>query len=186
VDIDSEVMDYEAYIDGFKIALNSTEFLVGDLSFLDKPNAPASIFINPFVMVDPPEQVEKIATYDKSLLEQKHHGLSFKESVFRFARILHRIPTKYPPGRHYEPTNPLFPIHDERAAILWYGYSPYVESLIKRKRQICSKLDPNDDGSLHKHRISEDGEKIDYIEFSSRAIDLKSFLSQNFKVKFDS
>jgi len=178
--VDEEVMDIMAYIDGYKMALNTTEFLIGDLGFLDQPNAPSKVYMRCLAMVDPPGESEKIANYDIPLLEQKYHGLNFENSFnLRYTRLLHNSPEPYEAGRHYWVSHP-----EERLAVVWYGWSPYTEKLLARRRQIRNKMpsiDPSSRESIIngvQHRWTPEEEKNAYMDCVSKTEDLRPILSQ--------
>ena len=178
--VDEEVMDIMAYIDGYKMALNTTEFLIGDLGFLDEPNAPSKIYMRCLAMVDPPEESEKVPTYDLPLLQQKYHGLNFENSFdLRYARLMHNSPEAYEAGRHYWVSHP-----DHRLAVVWYGWSPYTDKLLKRRRQIRDKIPSIDPASREsvingvQHRWTADQEIKAYMDCVSKTEDLRPVFSQ--------
>ena len=124
--VDEEVKDIERNVSGWKTSLNATEFLVGDLSVL---SGEESLITFPcFVMVD--NETNIVPTYELSLVEQKTYGIHYKEGSFpiRRARSIHKHDTfNYPLGRHFESYN------TEKLAVLWYGFSPFNENVVKRK-----------------------------------------------------
>lgn len=131
---DQEVMTYEQGLDGWKIVLNTTEFLVGNYSILNDV-ADQEIRIPCVVMVD--EDPNQIPQHSVSLVEQKRFGIPYDTGgpVIRRPRCIHnKKQINYPLGRHYEQydTNEL--------EILWYGYSPYTTELKNRKLQIQNKI----------------------------------------------
>lgn len=135
--VDQEVMDIEQNISGWKTCLNTTEFLIGDLSVLD---CEESLITFPcFAMVDNEPGV--LPTYELPLVEQKLHGIHYKEGSFaiRRARSMHRYDRiEYPLGRHFESYN------TEKLAVLWYGFSPFNAAVAKRKMQIQNKMPESD------------------------------------------
>lgn len=141
---DTEVREYEKEIDGYKIALNVTEFLIGDINKLISENNEQYI-IPCYPMIDSlsTEFEELEYSYkDKPLVYQRLHGIDFAKSptlfAIRKARSLHRVPVAYSTGRHFGTYN------TTDAAILWYGYSPFTEGLIERKLQIQTRLPAED------------------------------------------
>ena len=162
IECDDEVMDIERGVEGWKVCMNVTEFLVGDYSIMDEtPNQ--GIRIPCSVMVD--LYPNEIPVYDKPLIQQKYHGILYNEggSQVRRPRILHNKDSEnYPLGRHYSR-------HDtEKMQVLWYGWSPFNETVIKRKLQIQSKIPETD--------------KI--RGFGSEHITTKKQLIHNFNIRF--
>lgn len=130
--VDSEVSGIEATVDGWKIALNTTEFIIGDFSVLNDNFTRHEIPVS--VMVD--SEPENLPDVTKSLILQKSHGIHYKEGgfVIRKGRLIHREPfVTYTPGRHVG-------ISTISLMILWYGWSPFNDNLIKRKLQIQHRI----------------------------------------------
>lgn len=143
--IDTEVNDIEAGIDGWKICLNVTEQLIGDYTVIDD-QGPGTILVPSIFMVDVDY---KTRTPDPALplYKQYSHGFSFRDSnqafLERRARRLHRTKDPYPtysttdcmaPGRHYNfyTTNKL--------VTLYYGWCPFDQAQLNRKLQIQTQI----------------------------------------------
>jgi hypothetical protein len=135
--IDEEVEDIEKSIDGWRICLNTTEFLLGDMSILENTKKD-SYKIPSMVMVDDNPNISP--NPNVSLIKQKTHGIHFDRSFhIRRARNLHQDNNIiYPIGRHYEnyDTNDF--------VILWYGWSPYNHEQKQRKLQIKNNIPESD------------------------------------------
>jgi hypothetical protein len=154
---DLEVMQYEKMVEGWKIALNLTEFFVcPNLELIEQECDRKGL--NGFktsgvVMVD--NQEKKEIDINISLVDQKRFG--FVEDLFDFSvnkfswypgptrsRIYHKCKTGlYFPGRHKSFLSKI-PHTTNAAFTLWYGYSPWNQEFLKRKIQISKKLDPED------------------------------------------
>jgi hypothetical protein len=141
--IDTEVMEIEREIDGWKIALNVTEQMIGDYSILD--DEPKQWLIPTVFMVDTDR--DNPVSQDLPLYEQKHWGFSFRDSqrdfLERRSRSIHNVPVYYPPhntqecmgpGRHYHTYN------TDQLAIFYYGWCPFDEGGIARKLQIQTQI----------------------------------------------
>jgi hypothetical protein len=141
--IDMEVMEIEKHIDGWKIALNVTEQMIGDYSILD--DNPGQWLIPTVFMVDTDRN--RPVSQDRPLYEQKYWGFSFKDSQQAFlerrSRSIHNVPVYYPatntqecmgPGRHYHTYN------TDQLAIFYYGWCPFDEGGIARKLQIQTQI----------------------------------------------
>ena len=156
---DFEVMKHEERFPGaWKLALNTTEFLVGNqldgvIRFLETNDFLAGR-IPGAVMVDP--EPDLAPSPDLPLVEQKHYG--FWESEFPHAelavwwmrtahrtRVLHRyFVGAYTPGRHTSSLPRQAPVLPAHLGIWWYGYSPWTSEFIARKAQIKTKVEPSD------------------------------------------
>ena len=136
---DEEVTDIESTITGWKICLNTTEFLVGDYSILDTVDTKE--FIIPCcVMVD--TEPTKIPSLDKSLVSQKTFGIHYNEggTNIRRPRMIHnKNYFMYPLGRHFDREHTT-----EALTVLWYGWSPFNFDVIKRKLQIQTRIPATD------------------------------------------
>ena len=85
---DEEVIDIERSIEGWKVCMNITEFLIGDYSIMDDvPDQ--GIRIPCSVMVD--TNPDDIPTHDKPLGEQKSCGIKYSDggTQIRRPRIIH-------------------------------------------------------------------------------------------------
>lgn len=155
--VDEEVMDIESSISGWKLCLNTTEFLVYNDKFLLELQKSNKLFIKSLAMVDKASHINDSVTYDKSLLKQKFHGINFDTTDLtglpsimnrHYAKMMHNVPrANYVIGRGYCYENKTITTNKEsvdryisnNAAILWYGWAPFNEQTIKRKTQIQFK-----------------------------------------------
>jgi len=131
--IDYEVQDIEKDIDGWRICLNVTEFMIGDYSILDDtPNS--QLFLPSLFMVDCNR--DEPVTIDLPLHKQKTDGFSYKQNFAeRRARSIHNMEVQYPiPGRHYSMYN------TEELVILYYGWCPFNKYTLARKLQIQTQI----------------------------------------------
>ena len=140
--IDTEVMDIEKDIDGWKICLNVTEQMIGDYSILD--DAPKQWLLPSVFIVDADRTP---VTQDQPLYEQKFQGFSFKDSqrdfLERRSRSIHNVSVYYPPestrecmapGRHWNSYN------TDQLVIFYYGWCPFDEGQLGRKLQIQTQI----------------------------------------------
>jgi hypothetical protein len=141
---DKEIMDIENSIQGIKIALNTTEFL-----FIEKPikdifqyNKNISYGVNcisPYSM-----NTYNINNYYELLKNLLNDNIRFHHD--RRTRQLHNYPNgKYTIGRH-DTLNVSAPTNE--AHIIWFGYYPMNEKLLKRKLQIGQNI-PQSDKDRH-------------------------------------
>lgn len=134
--IDQEVVEYEATLQGVRIALNVTEFLYGDyniLDDLDNDSEPRQVLIPCSVIVDPIFNRKYDA--EKQLIDVCKTGLSYKDSFhLRNARSVHNTVVAYDPGRHFQSYN------TEDLVIFWHGASPWNDETIERKISFGKKV----------------------------------------------
>lgn len=144
-DIDIEFMEIETKIDGIKVVLNTTEFL-----FITKPIKEIFNQYNTMSFA-----VHIIAPYSKNIYEIDNyydlfHNLLNDDIVYdydRGHRYIHRYyHGSYFPGRHftrndYITTNDMY--------IIWLGFYPLNEKLLKRKLQIGKNISLNDKNLGH-------------------------------------
>lgn len=139
IDVDSEVMYYENQIPGWKIALNVTEFLVGNYSLLNEDEGNREIYVPSFYFID--ENDETVVEKQKPLYEQLFNGIDFiDDPMIRKLRCLHNHQISYPIGRHFlnfDETSKDFVIFN-------YGFSPMNKQLISRKLQIQHRISESD------------------------------------------
>ena len=145
--VDFEVMQYEAELPGWKLALNVSEFLCCDrLDRLEQATATADrtgVWIPAAVMVDPFS--EDAPERDRPLVAQKHHGfheteVNFSKYYYIRRRLYHRAETgAYMVGRHASQLVGQGDA-DYPALILWYGFSPWRPEFLRRKLQIGSQV----------------------------------------------
>jgi hypothetical protein len=143
----------------WQIALNVTEFFIGDTSKLKATYEGCFMFVAEDIMVDPPELQNVEPNKDEPLIKQRTFGIQqewanepadysrlhqeiFKSGIgnisCRYMRLLHTGAHNYlvnpGPGRHAWGT----PTPEFR--ILWYGYSPLTQSLIDRRMAIQKSI----------------------------------------------
>ena len=174
LDTDREVMDYEKQIDGYRIALNVTEFLVGNISKLySQYNQP--IHAPCISMIDTKEQEGLYPDVEIPLTKQRFFGVNpFNSSGPNSgSRLLHQEKNiQYGAGRHfwYNKDNLGF-------FILRYKHSPWNNLFIKRKMQIAEKMLPSDllqgFGTHHTYNLQQlEDEKVPYRQVSENILPL--------------
>jgi len=177
-EVDDEVTDIETRIDGWKICLNVTEFLTGDYSILDETLSGRHI-LPCCVMVD--NEPDVIPDPNKSLVKQKTFGMHYNEgaSKIRRSRIIHNKRLYvYPLGRHFDQSHTT-----DKLVVLWYGFSPYNQEIIKRKLQIQNRIPVSDfmQGFGTQHKTDENSLKDIYQNYILICKDLsqESFMNKN-------
>jgi nucleoside-diphosphate-sugar epimerase/2-polyprenyl-3-methyl-5-hydroxy-6-metoxy-1,4-benzoquinol methylase len=172
---DQEVMDIEKTISGWKIALNTTEFLCCDIQSLiaQTDKSIQSMTITCYPMFESfQHEMNKPLDNTKSLVEQRTHGIKDKS---RSTRTLHRAPCgNYCQGRHYNRVSPAIVAPQNQAIILWYGYSPFNNEIIQRKLQIQTRMSHHD--KIHNLGIEHRVTKSDLInQFNNAQSELIDF-----------
>lgn len=166
---DQEVMTYEKGLPGWKVVLNTTEFLVGNYEVLnDDPDQ--ELKVPCIVMVD--EDPQSLPTYSLPLVDQKHFGIPYDSHgpIIRRPRCIHnRKQIEYSLGRHYE--------HYDTTdlKVLWYGFSPYTSELINRKLQIQNRIPQVDKmrGLGTEHFVTLEQLNDLYEKYRQQAVDIK-------------
>lgn len=176
---DKEVMDIEKTIKGWKIALNVTEFLCCDNlhhlveKYEDKNNS-ISFFCIPMVES---KQFESDAPLDiyQPLVKQRTFGLN---KLFRKSRFIHCAPHgQYGTGRHDSHITPNISVPLYEATVLWYGFSPFNETILTRKLQIQNKMTAFDKekGNGREHITTREKLIEQFDEFQNQLINLKEY-----------
>lgn len=155
IPVDEEVMDYELTLHGWRMALNVTEFLVGNIDRLHNRNGEKTQhLISNYVFVDMEDATKgsPILLHDIPLYQQRFWGyhdnmntgqVRSHGSHPRMNRSIHNFPIRYTGGRHFPNTDYSF----DDLAIFYYGWVDINQGL-KRKLQIKDKIG-EDVGTVH-------------------------------------
>lgn len=167
--VDAEAMEIERELEGWKVVLNTTEFLLGDVREIVarrvKGFKPCNV-----TLVDRQEDYGR--TLDsRPLLQQRQHGIILGCEIR--SRLIHPYPDgAYDIGRHavnreweYEPS--LYSVHAM--------FSPWPQS-IARKLQIQHRIPPNDlrKGWGWQHRTSADQLQGQWRRMTEKIVHLPS------------
>ena len=159
--IDKEVMDIEYVVGGWRITLNTTEFLYGNTDHLkdytENP-APTQYLIGNYVFVDM-ENIDKgqtILDHNYPLWKQRYWGYDdFANNgaprgsiMSRMNRSLHNYPVTYTGGRHFG--GGVAKSFDD-LVIFYYGWADASDAGIKRKTQIAAEK-----AGIGPHRFDKD------------------------------
>jgi hypothetical protein len=182
---DEEVMAIEKSVDGWKIALNITEFFVCrdmDLFKWSIQSFGGPMYaIRGIVMVDPPDYQYELLDKQRALISQRFHGffedekLDATQTHLYRSRFFHRYSTgDYLPGRHLSRLPAL--MHPPGAFILWFAFSPWNEEVRLRKLQIQTKIPEADKQRGYGAQHLVNGEKLDlvYRGAAKKAEDLRA------------
>jgi UDP-glucose 4-epimerase len=161
-DIDKEFMDLENSIEGIKMVLNTTEFLV-----CEKPikeifsNVDSSVSFN--IVCDSPYSKN---TYHINNNYELFSNLLNNDVVWhndRLTRQIHNFPNgKYHVGRHYT-NNPI--TNTKEMYVIWFGYYPLNDKLLNRKLQIKDNIPQRDkDRGFGFHHFTPKEKMLEYNE----------------------
>ena len=168
---DREVQEVERTIKGYKMALNTTEFLIGNVPMALR-HTPKYLSVKSFIMCDLKNNLPSYPNYDRPLIEQCHTGMVHHH--YRPGRTLHRFDAlDYTKGRH------TYMYDTELLALCWFGWAPFNEHTLKRKLQIQNKIPPEQfatgAGVQHKCTVEDLMAQFDYL--SSTSYDLAPFIN---------
>jgi hypothetical protein len=173
--IDQEVMDIEQELNGWRMCLNTTEFLYGNISHLDNQIEPTQYFVGNYVFVDMEDETKGPITLSHSvpLHKQRHWGYDdFANNgkqkggvISRMSRSLHNYPVVYKGGRHWGGHNKSF----DDLVIFYYGWADSSPAGLKRKVQIKTKS--SEVNTVH-HR-DEEAFRQSYLKLRNLSKDLK-------------
>jgi hypothetical protein len=140
VNIDKEVMDIENTVNGIKMVLNTTEFLLCEISikdlFEDNNNITYSVnSITPYS-----RHTTEIYTVDDLFKKLLNDDVVYHYD--RSSRYIHNYPNgDYHVGRHLTNHSST---ETNKAHIIWCGFYPMNEKLMKRKLQIQQNIPQSD------------------------------------------
>lgn len=141
IDIDREVMDIENNIEGIKVVLNTTEFLFCNTEIKDLFSNVTNAMSYAIDCVSP----YSLNNYNVNNNYELFKELLNSEMVYhkdRFKRYLHNYQNgNYNIGRHSS-NNPS--VETNLLHLVWFGYYPMNDNLLKRKLQIQSKIPESD------------------------------------------
>jgi hypothetical protein len=209
IDVDVEIFEVEGQIQkqyhrSYMVTLNATEFLIGDTSKLKSVPTRIQKLIPCDTMVEV-EDGDSYPNVDASLIQQKHFGIQmqYDDCIYnpydsklcvdanscgipnispgiKFMRSMHNYNLNYMEsgiyyaGRHFWGT----PCEDFR--ILWYGYSPYNQQMVRRKMAIQHEIPKEDlaQGNGGHHVVDEGKIKVNQEFHKKYSVDIKNLISR--------
>ena len=162
---DDEVIDIEKNIDGWRITLNTTEFLIGKFNELTE-NKHKNLVVKSYIMVDPCN--ETFPSQEKDIYMQNHYG--YLNDNYRKGRLLSRENNVYNIGRHYTNYN------TNDFIILWYSFSPWNKFTLQRKDQIKDRVPISDirKGFGVHHQLTKKQITEEYYKHCKHTINIKN------------
>ncbi len=131
--VDQEVMRIERDLQGWRMCLNVTEFLSGNINLLNNTSEPTQYLVPSCVLVGS-EWGEQIHM-DETILDQATTGISYqKDFRLRAARSIHNHAITYDVGRHF------WTFNCEDLCVFWAGYWPWNSHTLARKMQIQAQI----------------------------------------------
>jgi hypothetical protein len=189
--IDHEVKFYENTVEGSKMVLTLTEFFIPSMSLNElnarmKQNDANYMKTIGVCMVD--VLPDDLPSYDKSLMEQKNHGMisgysdplnSYNPDSYKtmYGRFYHNDKFgKYAPGRHWLTIDDDVVYSPEDSYVMKYKYSPWNETSINRIMQFSSKITMSDleRGLCTPHMLVKDEHWSLYSYLRKTAYNLRS------------
>lgn len=181
--IDREVEDYERNLQGWRITLNVTEFLYGNLNHLTSAPNNTHYHLGNYVFTDHTAGLGFIP--GMPLHSQRHMGYREYDANAchrlgwgaRSVRSIHNYARPYHPagGRHWSATADF-----EDLIIFYYGYADTSEANIARKLQIknnISQEEQNRFGGGHPN-VMRRQEYLQLLEYhQSMAVDLSAIIN---------
>lgn len=172
---DFEVMTYELEVSGWKIALNTTEFLLANpgLDHIEhylQERGKSGIAATGFTMIDKAPAI--LPASGTSLLQQKPWAVEDNRYRWRWMRKVSGYPKEllrnrfyhclpngmYQTGRHASQHSD-WKQRTPNLMVLHYGYSPWNDFFLRRKLQIAAKVPESDRirglGQQHLRNASE-------------------------------
>jgi hypothetical protein len=141
LEVDKEIMDIENTVEGIKVVLNVTEFLICEKSVNDifiNNTTPISYSISSF-------SPYSLKQYNINNYEELFSNLLNFDVVYhkdRSPRQIHNFSNgNYHIGRHVT-NNKSIPT--DKSYIIWFGYYPMNDNLLKRKLQIQGNIPQSD------------------------------------------
>lgn len=183
---DQEVMSIEQQVEGWKIGLNTTEFLLSPdlnefLQYIDDHMKHLSAIVAPgYLIIDTEEERSSMPSTASPLLRQRYHGFSpicDGALIIMRARTLHKQQHgNYGIGRHYS----LIPEQQKgiflNDAVLAWTYWTMHEKTKNRKMRIQNKISDRDKEQLimSTHMLTDEAELED--RYSWRAEEASNLL----------
>lgn len=185
IDCDFEVMLHERTVPGWKIALTTTEFLccpkLSHAERLAENKSARALCFNAAIMVEPPSLKLPPVVDSAPLVAQRHHGYLERDhptllgKIPYHNRLYHSFPHgSYHPGRHL--SNRPAAHMDRLGMLLWFGFSPWEERFLARKRQIALRVPDADRvvGRGRQHLYSDDEREAIRARLAAHAFDLRN------------
>lgn len=177
--IDREVEDYERQCDGWRMALNVTEFLYGNVDQLGDGQRRRQHFLGNYVFIEegsPSELNPDLPLHEQlrfGYYENDRYSIRKLHLGARASRSVHNFAIDYAPqgGRHWHEMPSLSDL-----AIFYYGYAANNVKILNRKLQIKSKMSAEEQaarGAEHPNTVTREQflKNID-LHHRPRCIDL--------------
>jgi len=136
--IDAEFMEIEQTVPGYKIVLNTTEFLLG---VSDLRTLLPETDMNAYPLQCLTAISSRVGTYPADR-QELFSEIERVEPVRRVIRTVHSHPHgNYPVGRHHPgvPVTGHLPVY-----VMWFGFHPWNEKILQRKLQIKHNIPERD------------------------------------------
>lgn len=179
VDIDREFMEIEKTIPGYKVVLNVTEFLISTSNLrsmlLDEPNK--------YYRLQCLSAHSRVDTTNPTTLSQLFAGVESVETEKRLSRFLHsHSHGHYSVGRHGATLPETSPIS---AYVVWFGFYPWNDAMLKRKLQIKQNIPEKDikSGFGFHHFWTLEDQQRQRVSYEESSIQVDSFPNWRASIK---
>ncbi|HDR7849242.1 TPA: glycosyltransferase family 2 protein [Bacillus toyonensis] len=179
--VDQEVMNIEQEITGWKMVLNTTEFLCcsnKEEFFSSLTKLKRKMYsIRTILMVDDPMHAYTKPRYGIPLVKQRFHGIVIQPSpltIYNGGRLIHNYSHgNYSVGRHNSFYS--FTIYKYPAFILKFFYSPWNNAMKDRKLQIGPTLSKHSaqNGLGTHHLVTLAKLEENYLHYANLTSDLR-------------
>jgi len=176
--LDSMMIEFEKGVEGIRIVLNVTEFLLGD------PNTSERDFLIPSVSLVNMSFDEEF-DWSKQFWEQRSYGVSY-ETFFQLRRsriLAHNLP-EYPLGRHFET------IDSGGYLIVHVANCLVNDGMFNRRLQIQNKIpieDKNQNLGFQHYRAGRDLTKDDLLieqeNYRKMAVNVSSLINNALTIR---
>jgi hypothetical protein len=137
-EVDKEIMDIENNVKGIKMVLNTTEFIFCETTIKDIFDTESSYLID----CVSPYSLKSYTVANNNELFSNLLNDDIRYHKNRFTRQIHKLSNgNYECGRHKTRNAS---IYSTKAHIVWFGYYPLNDDLLKRKLQISQKMPQED------------------------------------------
>ncbi|MGE7883583.1 glycosyltransferase family 2 protein [Bacillus sp. NPDC094077] len=176
--VDQEVIDIEKEVPGWKMVLNTTEFLCCQnksefftslISFHNQMHA-----IRLILMVDPLDSIYSKPRYSLPLVKQRYHGyFPYDPHLGCSWRLIHNYEHgSYTPGRHSSSYK--FTVYPYPVFVLKFYFSPWNDAMRKRRLQIAPTLSARWQWLKPHYTTSLEELETKFIEVARGTQDLRS------------
>jgi hypothetical protein len=175
--LDEEVIEIESGLTGWRICLNTTEFLIGDIASVEREGGATQHNVGCLKMWD--WNPEGALDHSKTLWSQLWMGTDCRPHNMmgiRRGRSIHSHPIAYEIGRHV--THPPAGLNGDMV-ILHYGDCISSPAMLKRRMQVQERITTHDRrcGFGIQHFVTPEGLRKQCADYAETCRDLRSVIN---------